>query len=232
MQAQILNFFFPKKCISCKKTGSYFCAWCTHLIVQNELVCPVCERTSLFGVTHAICRRRYNLDGLWNLGVYQNPLRLAIQKLKYRWVKEIADELTDIMIEYWAKYQPFLLDEIKQNRGEDWVVVPVPLHWQRQNWRGFNQSALLAKLLAQKLGLKYSDHLVRTRNTTPQMKLLSKDRKHNIKGAFALNTGSFLLNTNVILVDDVWTTGSTLKECCFVLKRSGFKKVWAVTIAR
>lgn len=228
----ILDFFFQKRCINCSKSGLYLCQSCLNYILQTELVCPFCERPSFAGVTHPICERRYGLNGLWSLGVYQGVLRKAVQKLKYRWVKDIANELTDVMIEYWAKYQPFILSEIKKSEGENWVVVPVPLHWQRQNWRGFNQSALLAKLLARNLGLQYSEVLIRTRNTTPQMKLLSKDRKKNLKNTFKLTETDNLLPVNCILVDDVWTTGSTLKECCFVLKRGGVKKVWAVTIAR
>src|SRR5260221_10444393 len=95
----LLNFFFPKRCINCSKIGYYLCHSCLNSIVQGDLVCPVCERLSFAGVTHPVCRRRYGLDGLWSLGVYQNPLRKAIQKLKYRWVKEIAEELVDVMIE-------------------------------------------------------------------------------------------------------------------------------------
>ncbi len=228
----ILDLLFPKTCVSCGKFGSYFCEDCIREIKQTELVCPFCERQSLGGVVHKVCERKYGLDGLWSLGIYEGPLRKAIQKLKYKWVSEIAKDLVDITVEYWAKNSPILLDQIKKDRGESWVVTSGPLHPRRQNWRGFNQSELLAKLFTQKLGLRYENLLKRIRNTTPQMKLLSHQRKQNIKNAFSLVNNEERTTINVLLIDDVWTTGSTLKECCYILKRGGAKNVWALTIAR
>jgi ComF family protein len=200
-------------------------------IKQTELVCPFCERLSIGGLVHPVCKRKYGLDGLWSLGVYQPPLRQALQKIKYQWIKDLAEILVDITLEYWAKYQPVLLEQIKKDQGKDWQIVPVPLHSSRERWRGFNQSALLAKLLADKLGLKYLDDLKRIKRTKPQVGLKSDKRRQNIRGAFAL-TNEQSLASNVLLIDDVWITGSTLKECCYVLKRSGAKKIWALTLAR
>ncbi len=227
-----MDWFFPKECAGCNASGDYFCPNCISRIPQTELVCPFCERPSLGGVTHPVCRRRYGLDGLWSLGAYQSPLKNAIQKLKYRFIPELAGVLVDVTLEYWARYQPLLLDRIKKSGGKDWLVMPVPLHWQRQNWRGFNQSALLAKSLASKTGLSYAEVLKRDRVTRPQAKLDSYLRRLNIKGAFSLNPNFKVQNVNVLLIDDVWTTGSTLKECCYALKKGGTKSVWALTIAR
>lgn len=228
----ILDILFPKTCVGCGKYGGYFCGGCTSEIKQSELVCPFCERASLGGVVHAVCKRKYGLDGLWSLGIYEDSLRKAIQKLKYKWVSEVASELVEITLEYWAKNSPLLLDKIKKNQGRSWIVTSVPLHARRQKWRGFNQSELLAKLFALKLGLKYQMTLKRIRNTTPQMKLLSHERKLNIRNAFERADNLQSTADRILLIDDVWTTGSTLKECCYVLKRSGAKSVWALTIAR
>jgi len=228
----LLDILFPKTCVGCGKYGGFFCAECTKEIKQSELVCPFCERDSLGGVVHAVCKRKFGLDGLWSLGIYEGSLRTAIQKLKYKWVSEVAKDLVDITLEYWAKNSPILLDRIKKDQGKNWIVTAVPLHSRRQNWRGFNQSELLAKLLALRLGLKYQPTLKRIRNTTPQMKLLSHQRKQNIKNAFEADDSSQLSDVCVLLIDDVWTTGSTLKECCYVLKRKGVASVWALTIAR
>lgn len=228
----ILDFLFPKTCINCGKFGSYLCADCIKEIRQTELVCPFCERPSLGGVVHAVCKRRFGLDGLWSLGIYEGALRKAIQKLKYRWVSEVAKELINITLEYWVKNPPILLDKIKKDQGKNWIITSVPLYPSRQKWRGFNQSELLAKLFANKLGLKYENTLKRIRNTKPQMKLLASERKRNIKNAFELAVSNQLSDVSILLIDDVWTTGSTLKECCYVLKRGGAKIVWALTIAR
>jgi ComF family protein len=228
----LLDLLFPKTCVGCGKYGGYFCSNCVRDIKQTELVCPFCERQSLGGVIHAICKRKYGLDGLWSLGVYEGHLRKAIQKLKYKWVSEIAKELVDVTVEYWAKNSPLLLDKIKKDQGQSWIVTAVPLHSKRQNWRGFNQSELLGKIFALKLGLKYESTLKRIRNTTPQMKLEAQARRMNIKNAFEAAAGLQLSGVKILLIDDVWTTGSTLKECCYVLKRSGAGSVWALTVAR
>ena len=229
----ILDFLFPKKCIGCGRFDSYFCANCISNIMQGELICPNCDATAVFGETHPFCKRAYGLDGLWSLGLYQDPLRKAIQRLKYQpYVRDFAQVLVDIMFAYWTKYQPNILEQIKQDKGEGWIVVPVPLHWFRENDRGFNQSAEIGQLLSKKLGLDYCEGLKRIRYTKSQTRVKGKERKANIRNAFSLNTQYLIRNTNVLLVDDVWTTGSTLKECCRVLKRNGARTVWAITIAR
>lgn len=227
-----LDFLFPKTCVGCGKTGTYFCAKCIQNIKQDNLVCPNCEKMAVGGAAHPLCKRKYSLDGLWSLGIYQDPLKKAIQKLKYKLVREIAEVLVDLMVEYWAKHTPVFLEEIKKDRGEGWVVVPVPLHIFRQNYRGFNQTALIGQLLSQKLGLEYSEALRKIRRTKQQVGMDSKKRKQNIKNAFALATNYKLQTRNCLLIDDVWTTGSTLKECCYILKKGGALKVWAITLAR
>ncbi len=228
----LLDILFPKKCVGCKKFGAYFCQDCVSNISQTDLVCPKCGKLAVGGATHPICQRHFGLDGLWSLGIYQNPLREAIKQVKYGRVREIASVLVDIMIEYWAKYQPFVLDQIKKDGGEGWAVIPVPLHWFRENDRGFNQSNLIGQLLSKKLGLAYSDSLKRARYTRSQVGLKGKQRRANISGAFEIDPNCNLKPVNCLLIDDVWTTGATLRECCYILKRNGAKKVWAITLAR
>lgn len=228
----ILDVLFPKSCYGCGKSGTYFCRDCAFNIGQTDLVCPVCEKAAVGGQTHPICQRRYGLDGLWSLGVYRDPLRKVIQKLKYKYIQELSKILVDITLEYWANYQPFLLDEIKKSGGKNWAVVPVPLHWYRENKRGFNQSGLVGKDLAKRMGLLYLEAIKRVQYTKQQVGLKGRERQQNIRGVFELSSNYEPSTMNYILIDDVWTTGSTLKECCFVLKRNGAKKVWALTLAR
>lgn len=228
----LLGLFFPKHCAGCNKEGDYFCRNCIKEIRQKDLICPTCKRISFGGLTHPVCRRHYNLDGLWSFGAFDGALRKAIQKLKYRYVTEQADILTTLVIEYLVRYKPIFIQKIIQDRGVNWAITSVPLHWQRQNWRGFNQSELLAKKLSQKLGIPYVQLLKRNRNTHTQTTYDAKARRTNIKNAISLITDNCALPTNVLLVDDVWTTGSTLQECCFVLKKNGAHIVWAITIAR
>ncbi len=229
----LLDLFFPKRCVGCRQFGSYFCKECITEIKQGDLICPACEKLSVGGQTHLICKKRFGLNGLWSLGLYEGSLRSAITQLKYKWVRALAEELTNITIEYWAIYQPFLLDKIKQDYGQGWVIVPVPLSVWRQNWRGFNQSSLIGQSLSKKLGLDYCEGLKRIRHTKPQVSLKGYQRKQNIKGAFTTQEGiDFKKYPKILLLDDVWTTGSTMRECGYELKKAGAKQVWAITLAR
>lgn len=234
-----MNFFldilFPKKCIACRKEGSYICQDCVSNILQADLICPICEGLAVGGQTHPICKKRFGLDGLWSLGIYQGSLKKTIQKLKYEpsLVRDFAPVLVNIMLEYWVLYQPFIFDMIKQSKGAGWVICPVPLHWYKENNRGFNQSKLIGQLLSKNLGLDYCDSLKRIRYTQSQVRLKGSERQQNIKDAFVISPNIPVSKSpNILLIDDVWTTGSTLKECCYVLKRAGVKRVWALTLAR
>lgn len=113
------------------------------------------------------------------------------------------------------------------------VVVPVPLHRQKENFRGFNQSCLFGKRIARHFNLEFSDKiLVRSKNVPSQTKLTEKERQQNVKGIFSISPQIHNSIFNILLIDDVWTTGSTLKEATRVLKEGGAKKVWGITIAR
>jgi len=116
--------------------------------------------------------------------------------------------------------------------GPETVVVPVPLHWWRAWKRGFNQAELLARPLAQQLGLEvHDDFLRRIRNTKPQTKLKGDERRKNVVGAFAVPKASVpeVKGRDILLVDDVCTTGATLNACANALKRAGARYVWALT---
>lgn len=227
----ILDLFFPKKCAGCKKLDTYFCQDCIANILQKDLICPVCGEASMGGERHPLCGNVYSLDGLWSLGWHQGALREAIKQFKYQQAKQIAWALTDLLVDYWLKFKPLIFQQIKGQKAK-WVIMPVPLHWWRRNERGFNQSAEIAQILSKRLDLAYCEALKRTRYTRPQVKLKGYDRRQNIKNAFAVASSEQPIAKSVLLIDDVWTTGSTLKECCYVLKKAGSKSVWALTLAR
>lgn len=112
------------------------------------------------------------------------------------------------------------------------LLIPVPLHKQRFRWRGFNQSELIAKNIANILNLElsYSD-LTRIKNTRPQAKTNKAGRMKNIKNSFIWN-GPRLNQRNVLLLDDVATTGTTMNECAKVLKQAGANEIWGLAIAK
>lgn len=113
------------------------------------------------------------------------------------------------------------------------IILPVPLHYSRLFKRKYNQSAILARELAKKTNIpaRY-DILKKYRYTKPQVICSGKQRRKNIKDAFVVTKPDFIKGKNIVLIDDVYTTGSTLKECAKVLKKAGAKNVSALTVAR
>lgn len=222
----ILDFLFPKRCVSCQKFGEYFCKKCLSQIqfVQNQ-ACPVCQRPSITGATHYRCQTKLSLDGLISAVYYLGPARAAIHKLKYRWVFNIANDLVKLITTKinFAKLFP----------QERFIVLPIPLHPARESLRGFNQSEKLAKILAKKLNWEIANNILkRVKNTKPQTELPAAERRKNVSGAFKVVKPAAVRGKNFILVDDLVTTGSTLKSAGFVLKRAGVASVWGLTFAR
>jgi len=236
----LLNFLFPKKCLSCGKLGKYICSDCGVFLLRNEqLICPVCRKNSFDGATHKKCEGRYSLDGFFCFWQYKGLVRHLIKNLKYRLVKDEVEEVGSLLIERlrFGKKDEHFLTFLRFLQTKP-IIVAVPLHKFRENWRGFNQAGLLGRELARRLGLKFSDRvLLRVKDIRPQVELKGKAREKNIKGIFDLNLriknkGKVLSGRTFLLIDDVWTTGSTLRECGKVLKRAGAGKVWALTLAR
>ena len=118
---------------------------------------------------------------------------------------------------------------LSQALEDKWPLVPVPLHRKRFRWRQFNQAREIALPLGRLLGLPISDLLKRTRPTSTQTRLTRSQRQKNLKGAFQAKPNE---HSGVILIDDVFTTGSTVHECAYALKKAGTQKVVVVTVVR
>ena len=168
MNLSFLDLLFPKRCVACGKLGAYICKRCFAKIEFIEKpVCPVCQRQAVGGRTHPKWQTRYSLDGLVVACRYRNPVKVAIQKVKYRWVYDIEKVLVDLLATQIYKFA------IPQKV----ILVPVPLHKKRKNWRGFNQAEILAKDLSKKFKVEYSDVLFRNRETKTQVGLDKKERR-------------------------------------------------------
>ncbi|MEK7168604.1 MAG: ComF family protein [Patescibacteria group bacterium] len=155
---------------------------------------------------------------------YRGVIRKAIISLKYKFAYDIADELIEETVK-----------RIKSKKYHGVTLVPIPLFWRRENFRGFNQSEILGKKIAQKMNWKFiPDLLIRNKNTKPQVGLRGLTRHSNLSGVFSVNPIYNLLpiTCNLILFDDVYTTGSTIKEARKVLEKAGFNNVYSLTIAR
>lgn len=185
----------------------------------------MCEKGSLYGTTHPHCRKAWGLDGLMSVIEYAGVGKQLVLKYKFKYMKDLTPVLVQLIESFGD------LGFIARNQ---WQVVAVPLHPRRERWRGFNQAAELAHGVSTYYGWQYQAEVInRVRYTTPQMKLKGKDRRQNLSGAFTLGKrGKLIRGKQVLLVDDVWTTGATLRECGKVLKRAGAKEVWGLTLAR
>jgi ComF family protein len=227
-----LDLIFPRKCLGCGKTGAYFCSQCLNFVsLEQERICPVCERPSVGGQTHPGCQKSHSLDGLTSVFSYKGIVKEAIIKLKYNFVSDLAEDLAEAFLSFCGEDGYFAL----YCQKNDPILAPISLYKTRERWRGFNQSELLGKMIAQNLGLRFTpDLLIRVKNTKPQMELSEKQRRENIRGAFSVNPRfpRPLYHFSFIIFDDVWTSGSTIKEAAKVLKQAGAKQVWGLTLAR
>jgi ComF family protein len=219
----ILDFVFPKNCLGCGKGGKYLCESCLNGLKLLKPVCPYCELPSINGYTHTKCRKTLGLDGLTSIWDYEGAIKKSILALKYKYSTEVGKELTALFV------RELLIRRSPVNAP---VLVPIPLFWHRENVRGFNQSEEIGKIVAEKMSWKFiPDLLIKKKSTVSQAQLSVEERKENLKNVFALDQ-KFDIPDSIILFDDVFTTGSTLKEAAKMLKKAGVEKVWGLTIAR
>ncbi len=220
-----LDLIFPKTCLECGREGEYLCPDCMSKTKPARLICPYCYKPAIDGTTHTRCSKKLGLDGLTSIWEYEGIVRKAVLSLKYKYATELEKEL-----------QVYIVSELKRKLfPSDAFLVPIPIHWHKENVRGFNQSILVGKNIASKMGWRFlPDLLIKKVSTVSQAELSSEKRRKNLKGVFVVSTRNspFIIPDSVILFDDVFTTGSTMREAAIVLKRAGVEKVWGLTIAR
>ena len=205
----------------------------------GEGVCSVCGerlvsmhfRDSLGEVRCGLCRRlQQPFTKAAAYGSYEGGLRELIHMLKYQQVRPAANVLGRMLAE--------AIGALESNWGEaQLLVVPVPLHATKLRRRGFNQAELIAQAAlkvarSQRRYLLSPNSLVRTRETQSQIGLSRHQRRENMRGAFRVTDPAKILGREILLVDDVFTTGTTASECARVLRRAGAERVWVATVAR
>lgn len=234
----IVEWLFPVECVSCGSSGSWFCDRCFESIEFNPSnSCIFCQRFSFLGLTCKKCKEARDLDGVFSYNSYnKNRLKKLINNYKYNYIDSLSEDLA-LMLEH-------VIVNVKKGQAtgnlprivkENSLYFSVPLHNKRIRQRGFNQSLKILEELVKK-GVVDCDFLgkglERVRYTKPQAKLKdNKERKLNLKNAF-LYSGNSLRGIDVILIDDVATTGATLEECAKALKCVGARKVYGVVAAR
>jgi ComF family protein len=215
----ILDVIFPKLCVGCRKEEEYICDTCQRKLIIPTQICPMCSKPSLDGWTHPKCRKVFGMERLIIGLSYHGMVQQCLKKVKYKSAWDVLSFLYSLT-----------------NFGElgTCVVTSVPMWRQKERERGFNQAEILAELTAKNYKGTNLVILKRIKETKPMYGLKKEDRLENIAGAFSVNTSLAGLQglTRIILVDDVWTTGATMRECAYILKRAGIAEVWGVTLAK
>lgn len=237
-QAAIFGLF-PPRCAGC---GGWekrlFCDDCRSQLssIQNPL-CKICGKPFDPLATADICAEcrpsRTNKPpeyvALRSCFQFGGPVREAIHSYKYNGQSSWADLLSQELARFWLSDCSGSL----QTPPCD-LVTPVPLHWWRAYRRGYNQSELLANQLSLKIDVPAKVLLQRVKPTRPQVELGRDQRAENVKNAFQVNEviKPIISGNTILLIDDVCTTGSTLRECAKALKKGGAVAVYALTVAR
>lgn len=165
-------------------------------------------------------------------GIYQDELREMVHLLKYERVSALARPLGAMLARS--------VETLEGQAGAELMVIAVPLFASRQRQRGYNHAVLLADAALAELRRTRPQWKLRTahaamrriRDTESQFALTPHGRRRNLRGAFAVAENAALIGREVLLVDDIYTTGTTARECARVLRRAGAKKVWVATLAR
>jgi competence protein ComFC len=218
-----LDLVFPVSCLVCWREGSYLCETCQIKLPRlTNQQCLVCQKPSPFGKTHPDCVTKNSVDGAIAALTHKDPkVQEIIRAFKYNFVSSLSAPLAELIVQT-------INQQGLQNYFQNFIIVPVPLHNRRFNWRGFNQAALLSKSLSDNLGIIMDNNLIkRIKFTQPQVRLNAQDRKKNLENAFELSGDP--VSKKILLVDDVVTSGSTANELAKLLKKAYASEVWIAT---
>ena len=223
LASSALDLLFPPVCGGCGKAGSRWCVECQHRVqVLKGIVCEVCGLPQNTKGICVSCRaERPHFHALRAWAVFEDPIRKALHRLKYSRDFSIGEALAAQMTDF--------------ARGLNWnmdMLLPIPLGRQRMKERGYNQVGMIAKPLARALSIEFAPKvLVRCKETRTQVGLSKQERQRNVLGAFQVEAGA-VNGKNILVLDDVSTTGSTLSSSAEALLLSGAKDVYALTVAR
>jgi competence protein ComFC len=219
-----LDLIFPRHCVGCNKEGTFLCDSCYRSLTRIlPPLCPRCGRPQPSGILCSSCIHwPAEIDGIRSPFRFEGVMRHAIHQLKYQNLRGLVVPLAELLRDYLIS---------SPMPGE--VLVPVPLHQKRMKERAYNQAGLLTRKLGKLIKLPVVDNcLVRRRHTPPQARASNvTERRSNIANAFTCRDNR-LENKQVLIIDDVTTSGATLDACAVALKATGVTSVWGLVMAR
>lgn len=207
----ILNFFYPPYCYICDN----------RLSGREEVICEKCWRNIEINCSATNTNNIFEFNKFSWLYDFNNNILELIHLLKYSGITKLSKQFVNRVS-----------DKIKNNdfyKNMDFII-PVPLHKARFRERGYNQSNLIANELSEILSIPVKKNLIRIRNNKSQTGLSREERIKNVLNIFKVKEAEELRDKNIILVDDILTTGATLNECTRVLKKSGSGKINVLTV--
>ncbi|MEK7664059.1 MAG: ComF family protein [Patescibacteria group bacterium] len=230
-----MELFFPSFCLGCQKENVFLCQDCRSVLEISEYNYCLCNKNPLRLSQSKIgkCQRCKDkkLSGLYFALPYKEKFltKKLVHQFKYPpHIKSLSKILAEIILEH--------LVLAKNNTDDIWqnsILVPIPAENKKVKSRGYNQTELLVKELGQILNVSLVlGNLIKIKETLPQTKLSAKERKENLKNAFLIKNPTEFSGKKVFLVDDVYTTGSTMEECARILKEAKAKSVWGIAVAR
>lgn len=222
----ILDLLFPKFCLGCGYVGTYICPSCFEKLKPvREDTCLYCKKASLFGLTHINCNNKLNIDGLMVIYHYNPILKKILKNIKYRLAVQVWED-------FYKGIRPEVISKLGfyKDLSNDLVIQPIPLSKIKSNERGFNQAKIISVFFQKFLHFPIVDILTKEKEKSSQAQIQGKKERYlNTKGVFSAATCP---HPNVILVDDVVTSGATVKAAARTLKKSGAKKVYVLALAK
>jgi len=236
-----LDFLFPKTCLLCEQGEELVCAKCFQALRSKDPSCPKCASKNNLGEFCSHCQKDFYLKGVLVAGDFSdNNLAKLIKLYKYHFISDLGYFLGKFMYNFLKNnilVNPILNLKRKTGQSEkyldlkNYLIIATPLSKKRLRFRGFNQSAILAEFISQKLDLEISQKLIRIKHQKPQAKLSLDQRLTNLKNCFRW-TGENLQGQNILLIDDVCTSATTLNEMAKELKKHQAGVIWGLVLAK
>jgi len=220
----LLDWVWPRYCLGCGREGEWVCRDCQQKnLLRNDICCcPECGLINSDGRICKNCQNKWNLNRLLIACQPTGLLREVLLNYKYKDLYRLQNVLVDC-----------LQNKLDQDLRDYDLVMGVPLHSNRENWRGYNQALKLAEGLSDIYGWKLIKNIKRNKNTIPQVNFARKDRLKNVKGVFCfIGKKEEIENKKILLVDDVCTTGATIDQCARELKNNGAALVDGLVLVR
>lgn len=210
---EFLGLIFPSKCLGCG--------------IKNKILCGDClaKFPDIFTSTR---------PWIFSATSYQDEIvKKAIWLFKYKRLKILAEPLAELIYQRFKETR-FPLASLVAGSKPNCVIIPIPLSKKRFRQRGYNQSELIAQFLSDKMSIRMTGNvLYKTKETISQVEIKDREKRlKNLEGAFEIKNSETIKDKNIILVDDIVTTGATLSEAKKVLLQAGAKKIIGITLAQ